>query len=298
MSAQACFLPVPQEGTIEFNPVLFNYQSRNNDPACLAILVCQEGTSATVLDNTTDRASWGQNLFHRNGTQKTKLKAARQSDFRKQQAVALGVKEEEVEIGDDADLVLILQIPLKQKPRPATRSGSKGMSAVYCCSSGLESASRGLTLDASLVDDVESAYISKGADLGTFNIYTGDAIERDTDLPIRITVQLYSATSNGVVSRETAADIVARIKQCYDRAEFVGSLVVGKQFRRDKDGKLSVRPTVNEHEDQPTSPPPGCYETVNPPDFGTKVVTGEEAVRLQPKGVVNRFASWLKGKNA
>src|SRR5262249_47040389 len=38
VSAQACFLPVPKKGIAEFNPVLFNYQSRKGDPAVLAIL--------------------------------------------------------------------------------------------------------------------------------------------------------------------------------------------------------------------------------------------------------------------
>ncbi|PSR12717.1 hypothetical protein C8255_26245, partial [filamentous cyanobacterium CCP3] len=38
VSAQACFLPIPQSGLATFNPVLFNYQSRPGDPAVLTIL--------------------------------------------------------------------------------------------------------------------------------------------------------------------------------------------------------------------------------------------------------------------
>lgn len=45
VSAQACFLPIPKDGIAQFNPVLFNYQSRAGDPAVLTILATREGTS-------------------------------------------------------------------------------------------------------------------------------------------------------------------------------------------------------------------------------------------------------------
>ena len=38
VSAQAAFLPIPRQGIAEFNPVLFNYQSYQGDPAVLTIL--------------------------------------------------------------------------------------------------------------------------------------------------------------------------------------------------------------------------------------------------------------------
>ena len=34
VSAQACFLPMPKEGSAEFNPVLFNYQSTKGTRRC------------------------------------------------------------------------------------------------------------------------------------------------------------------------------------------------------------------------------------------------------------------------
>ena len=46
--AQACFLPVPKNGLAEFNPVLFNYQSRPGDPGVLAILVTREGSELSA----------------------------------------------------------------------------------------------------------------------------------------------------------------------------------------------------------------------------------------------------------
>ena len=67
VSAQASFLPIPQGGKAEFNPVLFNYQSYAGDPAVLTILATREGTSMTVIDNKRDGfaagQTWGQRLF-------------------------------------------------------------------------------------------------------------------------------------------------------------------------------------------------------------------------------------------
>lgn len=54
VSAQAAFLPVPQQGQAKFNPVIFNYQSYQGDPAVLTIVATREGTSATIIDNVRD----------------------------------------------------------------------------------------------------------------------------------------------------------------------------------------------------------------------------------------------------
>lgn len=47
VSAQACSLPVPQNGIAEFNPVLFNYQSSSGNLAVLTILVTVQLYKAT-----------------------------------------------------------------------------------------------------------------------------------------------------------------------------------------------------------------------------------------------------------
>ena len=81
VSAQACFLPIPAEGTAEFNPVLFNYQSRKEDPAVLTILSTSQGTSVTIIDNTRDAYSsgraHGQQLFYNKNGQKTVFTGSR-----------------------------------------------------------------------------------------------------------------------------------------------------------------------------------------------------------------------------
>ena len=53
VSAQAAFLPIPQSGKATFNPVLFNYQSSEGDPAVLTILATREGTSVTIIERWT-----------------------------------------------------------------------------------------------------------------------------------------------------------------------------------------------------------------------------------------------------
>src|SRR6185503_13655691 len=88
VSAQAAFLPVPQQGQAEFNPVLFNYQSYQGDPAVLVIVATREGTSATIIDNTRDSFqsgfSWGQQLFFNQNGQRAGFTGERLSDFETQ----------------------------------------------------------------------------------------------------------------------------------------------------------------------------------------------------------------------
>ena len=72
VSAQATFLPIPQEGKATFWPVIFNYQSTKKNPAVLTLLVTRQGTSVTIVDNARDTIggdTWGQRLFfNKNGT--------------------------------------------------------------------------------------------------------------------------------------------------------------------------------------------------------------------------------------
>jgi hypothetical protein len=121
VSAQACFLPIPHEGIAEFNPVLFNYQSRKGDPAVLAILATREGTSITVIDNQRDafRAgrTWGQRLFFNKNGQRCSLTGKRKSDFL---AGASKLQDQDAPPAVERDraglnLVLLIQLPLKQK---------------------------------------------------------------------------------------------------------------------------------------------------------------------------------------
>jgi hypothetical protein len=224
VSAQACFLPVPRRGIAQFNPVLFNYQSYRGDPAVLTILATREGTSVTVIDNVRDAfqagRTWGQRLFFNQNGERASLTGQRLSEFlsgRKPPKTGPDGRPVGVEAGESAGLnmVLLIQVPLKQK-RPMYRSMPMPMAAPGAMPEGVQK--RG--------SDVEAAVIGHGKVEGPFTEIDNLPIERDPRFPVRVTVQFYKATSNGVVSRKDMAEIARQIRRVYDEADYVGSLVV------------------------------------------------------------------------
>lgn len=60
---------------------------------------------------------------------------------------------------------------------------------------------------------------------GPFTELAGLPIERDPRFPVRVTVQFYKATSNGVLASADVASIKAQVKRVYKEADYVGSLV-------------------------------------------------------------------------
>ena len=217
VSAQAAFLPIPKEGRAEFNPVLFNYQSYQGDPAVLVIVATREGTSATIIDNVRDAFStgfsWGQRLFFNQGGERASLTGERLSDFTANEGTGGGIAPQAA--GESGlNMVLLIQVPLKQKnPMRFEVDGVVECTAVPAPESGASS-------------DVENAVIGHGPVEGPFTEIAGLDIERDEDFPIRVTVQFYKATSNGVVSEADMTEIAAQIERVYSQADYVGSLVV------------------------------------------------------------------------
>ena len=220
VSAQACFLPVPKSGKATFNPVLFNYQSVQGDPAVLTILATREGTSVTVIDNVRDNVTngwmWGQRLFHNADGLRASLTGQRLSDF-----INDGRPTDNpggVQASDDAlNMVLLIQVPLKQKSRRQVPGIPGALGGVYQDNAGVEMKRSN--------SDVESAVIGHGAMEGPFTEIDGLTIERDPRFPVRVTVQYYLATSNGVVSQADVTKIKRDIDRVYSATENVGSLV-------------------------------------------------------------------------
>jgi hypothetical protein len=228
VSAQACFLPVPRQGRAEFTPALFNYQSYEDHPAVLTILVTPQGTSMTIVDNSRDRAGWsGQRLYFNQAGQRAPLTGERLSalgaddlrDLRGQGgAPAVGASS-----AGGLDQVLLIQVPLRQPERQRQAYDEdcyqeKACEMVPCAPA-----------DAS---DVEAAVIGTGEVDGPFAEFDDLEIERDTRFPIRVTVQFYKATSNGVVSAADLAGIASQIESVYEGADFVGSLVTSHDAER------------------------------------------------------------------
>jgi hypothetical protein len=219
VSAQACFLPISREGGAEFNPVLFNYQSRVGDPAVLTILATREGSSVTVIDNQRDGfqagLTWGQRLFFNQNGQRCSLTGKRKSDFLSEAQVA---RAGSATTGAAADreglnLVLLVQVPLKQKQPMDCMDCFAGIDDCidYCLAAE---------------SDVEEAVVGHGKVEGPFTEIDGLDIERDERYPVRVTVQFYQATSNGVVSEADMARLAAQIGKVYEQGDYVGSLVV------------------------------------------------------------------------
>ena len=80
--------------------------------------------------------------------------------------------------------------------------------------------------------NVENAVIGHGELEGKFTETDDVAIERDPNFPVRVTVQFYKATDNGVVSQADLKAIKTQINRVYSRSAYVGSLVTGGQTGR------------------------------------------------------------------
>ncbi|MFP3853878.1 MAG: hypothetical protein ACLFWD_06250 [Anaerolineales bacterium] len=218
VSAQAAFLPIPEQGEATFNPVIFNYQSHQGDPAILTIVATREGTSATIIDNVRDAFpagfSWGQRLFFNQNGERASLTGQRASEFGG--GIGPGGRSD----GSGAtqqqglNMVMIIQVPLKQKNPMTFGLMEEAEGDAYSPSSEAQRS------------DVENAVIGHGEVEGPFTEIDDLAIERDPDFPVRVTVQFYKATSNGIVSEADVAAIADQIEKVYDQAEYVGSLVV------------------------------------------------------------------------
>jgi hypothetical protein len=74
--------------------------------------------------------------------------------------------------------------------------------------------------------DVEVAVLGHGPELGRYTELDGLTIERDPRFPVRVTVQFYQATSNGVLAAADVKGLRAQIDKVYAMADYVGSLVV------------------------------------------------------------------------
>lgn len=83
-----------------------------------------------------------------------------------------------------------------------------------------------MSLESAALSNVEEAVIGHGAVEGPFTEIDGLEIERDPDFPIRVTVQFYKGTSNGVMSEPDLAAIHQQISRVYEDADYVGSLVL------------------------------------------------------------------------
>jgi len=223
VSAQAAFLPVPTGAAAAFHPVIFNYQSSAGHPAVLTILVTRQGTSMTIVDNARDTVtggrSWGQRLFFNEGGQRAALTAERLTDV--QQAGTTMNGESAADLGEDANLLLLIQVPLKiDRPR-------RSLSDAFASGAPMAAApSMAMEKAAKQESDLDVAVLGHGELEGPFTELAGLTIERDPAFPVRVTVQFYQATSSGRVTGADLARLAGQIEKVYSKGDYVGSLVV------------------------------------------------------------------------
>jgi hypothetical protein len=240
VSAQAVFLPIPKTGKAEFNPVLFNYQSSPKSPAVLSILVTREGTSVSVIENLPEDSSAsvgaGQELYFNNHGQRTAFTAERKSDVEARIAAQGGPQTEDDKsaLAKGADSLFLIQVPLMvaQRPRPPMPMPMASAGPMGGAMPAAKASAPMAESSAADRSDVEQAVLGHGPNLGPFNEGHGLRLVRDARFPIRITIQFYKATSNGVVSEADLDGIAKSIGSVYEHAEFVGSLVLPEDDSR------------------------------------------------------------------
>lgn len=214
LSAQAALLPVPVQGEATFTPVIYNYQSYPGSPAVLAIVATREGTSVQIVDN--DGGYMSDVLFFNQDGERAPFVAERLSDHLAKGGPSGGP----VAAGgaDGSNVVLVVQVPLKQ--REVRRELFGGMAdAAPMMESAAAPSSRAKS-------DIEDAVIGTGPVEGPFTEIGGLAIERDERFPVRVTVQLYKATTTGRLTDEDVRGLREEIDDIYGDPALVSSLVV------------------------------------------------------------------------
>jgi len=253
MSSQACFLPVPKSDEATFNVALYNYQSYHGNPAVLAITATSQGTSAQIVDE----SGWGgQKLYFNKNGQRASFVGQRLSDNRKERGVSVEGAMTQQE--KQQNMVMIIQVPLKQKEERRRDYLGDGFGGgglmmeeccddmeVKCCSvAAPPSVQSSVVVNRSVHKekaDVEEAIIKIGEAEGEFKEIADLAIERDTRYPVRVTLQFYKSTANGVVDEESMRTIASQIEQSRKNADFVGSLVVTGDTGRPTEHKPVVK---------------------------------------------------------
>jgi hypothetical protein len=220
VSAQAAFLPVPRGGKATFHPVIFNYQSFARNPAVLAILVTRQGTSMTIVDNARDSVggrSWGQRLFFNAAGKRAPLTAERLSDVKERGSTSNG--ESARSLGADANLLMLVQVPLQVKRQ-------RRFFSMMPAGAVAESAPMSKARRSGGRSDMETAVLGHGDAEGPYTELDGLTIERDPRFPVRVTVQLYQATSDARIGEENMDRLARQLSAVYEKGDHVGSLVV------------------------------------------------------------------------
>jgi len=288
-SSQCCILPVKKGDIIEFAVQLFNYQSYDEDPAVLVVLVTKDGVSTQILEKS------NQKLFFNDNGKARWFSAERLQDMRERKT---GKKQKKVksfkEMKEDEKLenvLMMIQVPLKQKPKPRVNyaaamcfnsssfgGGAGGQEMVYGEEEYDEDEEDEEDCSFSLFDSPVNESFCKppvyrslihqhvkghGMDMGMLGLGSEEGkfigtknlkFERDTRFPIRCTFQYYRVTDENYVSEHDVKDISTQVSQATRIALASGSLVASTTDRK-------TEPVLNKQ--QPSDNPFGKLEERN-----------------------------------
>ena len=243
-SSQCCVLPVKKGEKTEFALQLFNYQSYDEDPAVLVLMVSSRGTSVQVLERSNQKL-----FFNDKGTAKW-FNIERLEDVRERKGETKtrvdSFKEMKQEEKMDNTLMMI-QIPLKQKPRPQTRgmdgalclsfNNSGGMACQESCAMALGPSagfrSLGMTKKKKVKGrGMDMGQLGLGSSAGRYVGTKGLKLTRDDRFPIRCTFQYYRVTDENFITEKNIVDISEQISQATAKAVATGSLVCNDESKR------------------------------------------------------------------
>lgn len=224
VSTQACFLETQGAGSdhqdVPFNVALRVYQA---DAPILVIIATSKGTTAQVVNS----ASRVHDLFVCTPSgQRARIVAQRLSKNRAERGVtytgAMTAEEQQ------DNFIMIIQVPLKSmRPRPQ-------LETTLCTFGGPVYRGGGRGADTERIQrtadacDVEDAILkvgeAEGAFESNFGVFDQDCV-RDARYPVRVTLQFYKMTSNGVMSEAAIDGIAAQFTAARADARVFSSLV-------------------------------------------------------------------------
>lgn len=210
-STQCCVIPVEKGKKTEFTLQLFNYQSYDENPAVLVILVSKNGTSAQIIEKSNQKLYFNdkgtsryfdverlQDARERRGESKTRV-----SSFNEMK------HEEKLE-----NVIMMIQVPLVVKTNPVRQEG------LSVCNFR----TRGTGMD--------MGQIGLGSSAGSFVGIKGIELVHDNRFPIRCTYQYYRVTDENFIGESDITDIATQFSQVSSVSLASGSLVVGDKTAR------------------------------------------------------------------
>ncbi len=186
-SAQFCVLPL-HEGSCEFNVHLYNYQSYEEEPGVLVLVVSQQGTSAQILSGTTP-------LYFNNNGKACNFIAERLEDVRNNEGNITsdnGKKGKMSEEEQERNVLFIYQIPLIIK-----KTINVYPEVLYCINTTSQCEDKYVIYeDCNSSRGMDEGILKAGDSHSEFLGVKNKSIVRDPQYPIRCTVQFYKVTDS------------------------------------------------------------------------------------------------------